>query len=63
MDTHADLIDVIGYDEMVVQSMQKQSAYKRDQAEKETSGHDVQRLRDTIFIDGQECAWQFRRGQ
>ena len=30
MDTHADLIDVIGYDEMIVQSMQKQSAYKRE---------------------------------
>ena len=55
MDTHADLIDVIGYDEMIVQSMQKQSAYKREQNERETSGHDVQRLEDTIFIDGQEC--------
>ena len=55
MDTHADLIDVTGYDEMIVQSMQKQSAYKREQNERETSGHDVQRLEDTIFIDGQEC--------
>ena len=55
MDTHADLIDVIGYDEMVFSSMQKQSAYKREQNERETSGHDVQRLEDTIFIDGQEC--------
>ena len=69
IDTHSDLIDVIPYDEMVVQSMQKQSAYKRDQAEKETSrhnptsGHDVNpsalqkdlKLSDTIFIDGQEC--------
>ncbi len=55
MDTHADLIDVTGYDEMVFSSMQKQSAYKREQNERETSGHDVQRLEDTIFIDGQEC--------
>ena len=30
MDTHADLIDVIGYDEMVLNSMQEQSAYKRE---------------------------------
>ncbi|MDE7203501.1 MAG: DUF3849 domain-containing protein, partial [Lachnospiraceae bacterium] len=55
MDTHADLIDVIGYDEMVFSSMQKQSEYKREQAQKETSGHDVQKSGDTIFIDGQEC--------
>ncbi len=44
IDTHADLIDVIGYDEMVSRSMQKQSEYKREQAGKET-----------ISIDGQEC--------
>lgn len=55
MDTHADLIDVTGYDEMVFSSMQKQSEYKKEQAQKETSGHDVQKLSDTIFIDGQEC--------
>ena len=55
MDTHADLIDVIGYDEMVFSSMQKQSAYKREQIQRETSGHDVQKSEDTIFIDGQEC--------
>ena len=55
IDTHADLIDVIGYDEMVFSSMQKQSAYKREQIQKETSGHDVQKPEDTIFIDGQEC--------
>ena len=61
IDSHADMIDVIGYGEIVVQSMQKQSAYKREQEEKEisghnpTSGHDVQRLSDTIFINGQEC--------
>ena len=63
MDTHADLIDVIGYDEMVFSSMQKQSEYKKEQAQKETSGHDVQKLSDTIFIDGQECIktdeWKF----
>ncbi|MCM1410873.1 MAG: DUF3849 domain-containing protein, partial [Lachnospiraceae bacterium] len=45
IDSHADVIDVIGYDEMVVSSMQKQSEYKRAQAEKP----------DTITIDGQEC--------
>ncbi len=55
IDTHADLIDVIGYDEMVFSSMQKQSAYKREQLQKETFGHDVQKPEDTIFIDGQEC--------
>ncbi|RKJ63613.1 DUF3849 domain-containing protein [Roseburia sp. 1XD42-69] len=55
IDTHADLIDVIGYDEMVFSSMQKQSAYKREQIQGETSGHDVQKSEDTIFIDGQEC--------
>ena len=55
MDTHADLIDVTGYDEMVFSSMQKQSEYKKEQAQKETSGHDVQKLSDTIFIDVQEC--------
>ena len=46
MDTHADLIDVISYDDMVVQSMQEQDAYKREQ---------IQKPGDTIFIDGQEC--------
>ena len=46
IDTHSDLIDVIGYDEMVIQSMQEQSAYKREQ---------IQKSSDTIFIDGQEC--------
>ena len=55
IDAHADVIDVIGYDEMVFQSMQEQSAYKRAQEGKETSGHDVQKSNDTIFIDGQEC--------
>ncbi len=63
IDTHSDLIDVIGYDEMVFSSMQKQSAYKREQLQKETSGHDVNpsasqkdlKSSDTIFIDGQEC--------
>ncbi len=55
IDTHSDLIDVASYDEMVFSSMQKQSAYKREQIQRETSGHDVQRLSDTIFIDGQEC--------
>ena len=55
IDSHADLIDVIGYDEMVFRSMQKQGEYKREQAQKETSGHDVQRSEDTIFIGGQEC--------
>ena len=43
IDSHIDLIDVIGYDEMVFSSMQKQSEYKREQAQGETSGHDVQR--------------------
>ena len=55
IDNHADLIDVIGYDEMVYGSMRKQSEYKREQAQKETSGHDVQKSEDTISIDGQEC--------
>ena len=55
IDTHSDLIDVTSYDEMVFSSMQKQSAYKREQIQRETSGQDVQRLSDTIFIDGQEC--------
>ena len=55
IDNHADLIDVIGYDEMVYGSMHKQSEYKREQAQKETSGHDVQKSEDTISIDGQEC--------
>ncbi len=54
IDTHADLIDVIGYDEMVFQSMQEQSRYKREQTGQETSGHDVQKP-ETISIDGQEC--------
>ena len=43
IDNHADLIDVIGYDEMVYGSMHKQSEYKREQTQKETSGHDVQK--------------------
>ena len=55
IDTHADLVDVIGYGDMVFQSMRKQSQYKREQTQKETSGHDVQKSEDTIFIDGQEC--------
>ena len=63
IDSHADVIDVIGYDEIVVQSMQEQSAYKRAQEGKETSGHDVNpsarqkdlRSDDTISINGQEC--------
>ncbi len=55
IDSHADVIDVIGYDEIVVQSMQEQSAYKKTQAGKETSGHDVQKSKDTISINGQEC--------
>ena len=46
MDNHADLIDVISYDEMAVQSMQEQGAYKREQ---------IQKHEDTIMIDGQEC--------
>ncbi len=67
MDTHADLIDVIGYDEMVFSSMQKQSAYKREQKQRETSGHCVQKLEvepkkskseykagDTVTIEGTE---------
>ena len=65
MDTHADLIDVTGYDEIVVQSMQEQSAYKREQTQEETSGHDVQKLKtkseksdykagDTVTIEGTE---------
>ena len=55
MDNHADLIDVIPYDEIVFHSMQEQSRHKREQAQKETSGHDVQKSEDTIIIDGQEC--------
>ena len=62
IDTHADLIDVIGYDEMVFSSMQKQGEYKREQAGKETYGHDVNPsvMRkdlepETISIDGQKC--------
>ncbi|GFI08078.1 hypothetical protein IMSAGC007_00522 [Lachnospiraceae bacterium] len=55
MDNHVDLIDVIGYDEIVFHSMQEQSRHKREQAQKETSGHDVQKSEDTIIIDGQEC--------
>ena len=63
IDTHSDLIDVTSYDEMVFSSMQKQSAYKREQIQRETSGHDVNpsasqkdlKSEDTIFIDGQEC--------
>ncbi len=55
IDTHANLIDVIGYGDIVLQSMRKQSQYKREQTQKETSGHDVKKSEDTIFIDGQEC--------
>ena len=63
IDTHADLIDVIGYDDMVIQSMQEQSRYKREQAQKETSGHDVNpsasqkdlKSGNRISIDGREC--------
>lgn len=62
IDTHADLIDVIGYDEMVFSSMRKQGEYKREQAGKETYGHDVNPsvMRkdlepETISIDGQKC--------
>ena len=63
IDNHADLIDVIPYDDMVFQSMQKQSRYKREQAQKKTSGHDVDpsamqkdlKSGETISIDGQEC--------
>ena len=63
IDNHADLIDVIGYDDMVFQSMREQSRYKREQAQKETSGHDVKpsasqkalKSGETISIDGQEC--------
>ena len=67
IDTHADLIDVTGYDEMVFSSMQKQSAYKREQKQRETSGHCVQKLEvepkkskseykagDTVTIEGTE---------
>ena len=35
IDNHADLIDVIGYDEMVYGSMRKQSEYKREQTRQE----------------------------
>ena len=63
IDAHADLIDVIGYDDMVIQSMQEQSRYKREQAQKETSGHDVNpsasqkdlKSGNRISINGQEC--------
>ncbi|RKJ18713.1 DUF3849 domain-containing protein [bacterium D16-50] len=55
IDNHADLIDVIGYDEMVYGSMRRQSEHKREQAQEETSGHHVQKSEDTISIDGQEC--------
>ncbi len=55
IDAHADLIDVIGYDDMVIQSMQEQNRYKREQAQKETSGHDVQKSGNRISINGQEC--------
>ena len=63
IDNHADLIDVIPYDDMVFQSMQKQSRYKREQGQKKTSGHDVNpsamqkdlKSGETISIDGQEC--------
>ena len=55
IDNHADLIDVIGYDEMVYGSMHRQSEHKREQAQEETSGHHVQKSEDTISIDGQEC--------
>ena len=55
IENHIDLIDVIGYDDMVFQSMQKQSQYKREQTQKETSGHDVQKSGEPISIDGQEC--------
>ncbi len=63
IDNHIDLIDVIGYDDMVFQSMQEQSQYKKEQAQKETSGHDVNlsamqkdlKSGETISIDGQEC--------
>ena len=67
IDTHADLIDVTGYDEMVFSSIQKQSAYKREQKQRETSGHCVQKLEvepkkskseykagDTVTIEGTE---------
>ncbi len=67
IDTHADLIDVTRYDEMVFSSMQKQSAYKREQKQRETSGHCVQKLEvepkkskseykagDTVTIEGTE---------
>ncbi|GFI30544.1 hypothetical protein IMSAGC013_01934 [Lachnospiraceae bacterium] len=43
IDAHADVIDVIGYDEMVSGSMQKRAAYRREQAQREPSGHDEQR--------------------
>ena len=55
INARADLVDVTSYDEMVIQSMQEQSAYKREQTQKETSGHKVQKSNVTIFIDGQEC--------
>ena len=55
IDNHIDLIDVTPYDDMVFQSMQRQSQYKKEQAQKETSGHDVQKSGEPISIDGQEC--------
>ncbi|HBA49819.1 MAG TPA: helicase SNF2, partial [Lachnospiraceae bacterium] len=55
IDTHANLIDVIGYDEMVYSSMQKQNENRKEQVQKETSGHHVQKSGDRISIDGQEC--------
>ncbi len=48
MDAHADVIDVVGYDEIVIQSMQKQSAYKREQLQRETSGHDAHKKDDSV---------------
>ena len=38
IDAHADVIDVIGYDEMLSGSVQKQGAYKREQAQAEKNG-------------------------
>ena len=51
IDNHADLIDVIGYDEMIYGSMRRQSEHKREQAQEETSGHHVQKSEDTISIE------------
>ena len=44
IDAHADLLDVIPFEDMVFQSMYEQSMSKREQAQEKT-----------IFIDGQEC--------